>query len=89
MSPVSRREFIKAASSSAVAGAILSTSGRMLYANPLGMPLGCQTWPVRDLVAKDFRGTLKMIAAAGFHRDRRKAAAPQRPALPGPSKIRL
>jgi sugar phosphate isomerase/epimerase len=38
----------------------------MLHADPLGMPIGCQTWPVRDKIAKDFPGTLKQLAAAGF-----------------------
>lgn len=37
-----------------------------LNANPLGLPIGCQTWPVRDMIAKDFPGTLKTLAAAGF-----------------------
>lgn len=38
----------------------------MLHANPLGLPIGCQTWPVREMIAKDFPGTLKQLAAAGF-----------------------
>lgn len=62
----SRREFIKTASSTALLGAIVSSGNRLLHANPLGMPLGCQTWPVRAGIASDFRGTLKKIAAAGF-----------------------
>jgi sugar phosphate isomerase/epimerase len=66
MPPISRREFIKTASSSAALGAILSTGGRVLHANPLGLPIGCQTWPVREMIAKDFPGTLRMLAAAGF-----------------------
>lgn len=37
-----------------------------LHATPLGLPIGCQTWPVRDLIAKDFPGTLKTLADAGF-----------------------
>jgi sugar phosphate isomerase/epimerase len=45
---------------------MLSAGGRILHANPLGLPIGCQTWPVRDMIAKDFRGTLKQLAAAGF-----------------------
>jgi sugar phosphate isomerase/epimerase len=64
--PISRREFIKTASSSAIAGAVLSSGGRELHADPLGLPLGCQTWPVREKIAKDFGGALKEIAAAGF-----------------------
>lgn len=62
----SRREFIKTASSSVLLGTLLSAGGRMLHANPLGMPIGCQTWPMRAMIAKDFRGTLKEIATAGF-----------------------
>jgi sugar phosphate isomerase/epimerase len=66
MPKISRKEFIKMASSSAILGAALSTDDRMLYADPLGLPIGCQTWPVRAMIAKDFRGTLKEIVAAGF-----------------------
>ena len=66
MHPISRREFIRTASSTALLGALLSTGTRILRATPLGMPIGCQTWPVRDMLAKDLRGTLKQLAAAGF-----------------------
>ena len=37
-----------------------------LRANPLGFPIACQTWPVREMIAKDFPGTIKQLAAAGF-----------------------
>jgi sugar phosphate isomerase/epimerase len=66
MLPVSRREFLRTASSTAALGAMLSTGARLLHADPLGMPIGCQTWPVRDSIAKDFPGTLKQLSAAGF-----------------------
>jgi sugar phosphate isomerase/epimerase len=66
MAPLSRRQFVKIASSNAALCALLSTGSRVLRANPLGLPIGCETWPVRDMIAKDFRGTLKMLAAAGF-----------------------
>ncbi|HLJ90027.1 MAG TPA: sugar phosphate isomerase/epimerase [Candidatus Angelobacter sp.] len=66
MAPISRREFIRTTSSSAIVAAFLSTTGRTLHASPLGMPIGCQAWPVRDMIAKDFRGTLKALRAAGF-----------------------
>jgi sugar phosphate isomerase/epimerase len=66
MSKITRREFfLNAAASAAVAG-VLSGGARELLANPLGLPIGCQTWPVRDSIAKDFPGTIKMLAAAGF-----------------------
>jgi len=63
---VSRREFIRDAAASAVAAGMLATGTRVAYANPLGLPIGCQTWPVREMIAKDFRGTLRQLAAAGF-----------------------
>jgi sugar phosphate isomerase/epimerase len=65
MSKVSRREFVKNSAMSAAAVGLLS-AGAEVRANPLGLPIGCQTWPVRAMIAKDFPGTIKMLAAAGF-----------------------
>jgi len=65
MSVISRRDFIKTTASSVVAG-IMLTSRLELHANPLGLPIGCQTWPIRDMIAKDFPGTIKTLAQAGF-----------------------
>ncbi|MGO9274678.1 MAG: sugar phosphate isomerase/epimerase family protein [Terriglobia bacterium] len=66
MSSISRRAFFKkAATNTAVAG-FLSAGALKLGANPLGMPIGCQTWPVREMIAKDFPGTIKQLAEAGF-----------------------
>ena len=59
MLTISRRQFFKkTAAGAAVAG--------MLRANPLGMPIGCQTYPVRNMIVKDFPGTVKVLADAGF-----------------------
>ena len=69
MSTMTRREFLQnTAKHAAVAGAagFLSASLMELRANPLGLPIGCQTWPVREMIAKDFPGTIKQLAAAGF-----------------------
>jgi sugar phosphate isomerase/epimerase len=66
MSSLSRREFCKVAATQSAALGLLSAGALNLHANPLGMPIGCQTWPVRDMIAKDFPGTLKQLAAAGF-----------------------
>lgn len=66
MSVISRREFVKKAATCAAAASFLSTSTMELRANPLGMPIGCQTWPVREMIAKDFPGTIKQLADAGF-----------------------
>jgi sugar phosphate isomerase/epimerase len=46
----------------------LSMLTAKLHADPLGMPIGCQTYPVRTLIAQDFPGTLKILADAGFQR---------------------
>jgi sugar phosphate isomerase/epimerase len=66
MAAMSRRAFVKNAAAHAAAAAFISAAGLELRANPLGMPIGCQTWPVRDMIAKDFPGTIKQLAEAGF-----------------------
>jgi len=66
MSTVSRREFVKRAATQAAVAGFLSAGGFELRANPLGLPIGCQTWPVRAMIAKDFPGTIKHLAEAGF-----------------------
>ena len=66
MSPVSRRQFCKIAATQATAVGLFSVSALKLRANPLGMPIGCQTWPVREMIAKDFPGAIQQLAAAGF-----------------------
>ena len=63
---ISRREFVKTSAAYTVAAGFLSTGALELHANPLGLPIGCQTWPVRDMIAKDFPGTIKQLSSAGF-----------------------
>jgi sugar phosphate isomerase/epimerase len=55
----SRRQFLGAAPAALAAA-------RALHADPLGMPIGCQTWPVREALAKDFEGTLRNLAGIGY-----------------------
>jgi len=62
MSNLLRRQFIK----STAAASILASLPAKSHANPLGLPIGCQTWPVRQMIAKDFPGTIKTLADAGF-----------------------
>src|SRR3989442_7672681 len=66
MNLTSRRTFLKHTGTQAAAVSLLGTSALKLRANPLGMSIGCQTWPVREMIAKDFPGTIKQLAAAGF-----------------------
>lgn len=66
MTAMSRRTFIKNSAVQTAAVSLLSAGAFDLRANPLGLPIGCQTWPVRQQIAKDFPGTLKMLHDAGF-----------------------
>jgi len=66
MAAISRRELFKNAVSDAGVAGFLSAGVRGLRANPLGMPIGCQTYPVRKMTAQDFPGTIKQLADAGF-----------------------
>jgi sugar phosphate isomerase/epimerase len=56
MQPISRRGFLGTA----------AAAGARLFADPLGMPVACQTYPVREALARDFDGTLKQLAAIGY-----------------------
>jgi len=67
MAGISRRKFFSNAATGAAAAGLLSAAGK-LRANPLGLPIGCQTYPVRAMIAKDFPGTLKQLSDAGFQR---------------------
>lgn len=62
MAAISRRDFF----GNSAAAALLSACALELKANPLGLPIGCQTWPVQKLIAQDFPGTIKQLAEAGF-----------------------
>ena len=66
MPQIPRREFLKVAASTAAATSLLASRAFELHANPLGLPIGCQTWPVREGIAKDFPGTIKELVSAGF-----------------------
>jgi sugar phosphate isomerase/epimerase len=66
MTAISRREFLRSAVTHAAVAGVLGASALELRANPLGLPIGCQTWPVREMIAKDFPGTIKQLAEAGF-----------------------
>ncbi|HVO59268.1 MAG TPA: sugar phosphate isomerase/epimerase [Dongiaceae bacterium] len=63
---MTRREFVGRAALASAGLAALGLTGLQAQANPLGLPIGCQTWPVREMIAKDFPGTIKTLAAAGF-----------------------
>ena len=59
MQRISRRHFL-GGSAAGIAGAL------ELGANPLGMPVGFQVYPVSKQIANDFAGTLKELAVIGY-----------------------
>lgn len=65
MHGISRRAFLMTASASA-AGAALWSSMPRLMANPLGLPIGLQLYSVRDMLPKDYQGTLAQLATIGY-----------------------
>jgi sugar phosphate isomerase/epimerase len=64
---ISRREFMEKAVISGGATALLAGSTTELTANPLGLPIGSQVWPVRSML-KDFPAFAKMISKIGVTR---------------------
>jgi len=64
MQTISRRELLQGALASAAGFAIAAPPP--LAADPLGLPIGCQTYPVRTMIGRDLPGTLKKLSAAGF-----------------------
>jgi len=67
MSMMARREFIEKAAIGSGAAGFLVAGAAKLSANPLGLPIGSQVWPLRSML-KDFPGFVKMIAAIGVTR---------------------
>ncbi len=65
MSRYTRREFLRTGSAGlCCAAGLLRTEA--LWALPLGLPLGLQLYSVREMLPKDYEGTLKQVAAAGY-----------------------
>src|SRR5712672_212003 len=66
MAANSRREFMKRPAVSGVA-AFLVAGAAELRANPLGLPIGSQVYPLRSML-KDFPAFVKMMAEIGVTR---------------------
>jgi sugar phosphate isomerase/epimerase len=59
MKSISRRQFLSQT-------ALGVSAALALHADPLGMPIGCQTYPVREALGKDFEGTLAELRSIGY-----------------------
>jgi sugar phosphate isomerase/epimerase len=67
MHRISRREFFARTATGITAAGCLSTSARTLLANPLGLPIGSQTYPHRQRIKDgDFAGLCKDMADLGI-----------------------
>jgi len=68
MAAISRREFFKQATMDAAVAGFLAAAVAKLDANPLGLPIGSQTYPHRAMVKQDFPGLMKLLADLGVQR---------------------
>jgi sugar phosphate isomerase/epimerase len=67
MTVISRRAFLEKAAISTGAAGFLAASAVELRANPLGLPIGSQVYPLRSML-KDFPAFVSMIAEIGVTR---------------------
>ena len=67
MNTMSRREFIEKVGICSVTAGMLVASAAKLAANPLGLPIGSQVWPMRSTL-QDFPALVKMMAGIGVTR---------------------
>jgi sugar phosphate isomerase/epimerase len=67
MHEISRREFLKQSAATSAAAAFLPMFTREMQMNPLGLPIGSQTWPHRQRIKDgDFAGLCRDMAALGI-----------------------
>ena len=67
MAAMSRRAFVGRAAAGAGAAALLATPAAELRANPLGLPIGSQVYPLRAML-KDFPAFVRSMAEIGVTR---------------------
>ena len=66
MIEVSRREFLKHAATDIAIAGLIGNRVAPLFANPLGLPIGSQTYPHRAMIKEgNFAGLLKVLTEVG------------------------
>jgi len=69
MAPMSRREFFRVAAADAALASLAAAHVVELDANPLGLPIGSQTYPHRAMIKEgNFAGLAKTLADIGVQR---------------------
>ncbi len=66
MDIISRRQFLGRSAAGVAAASYCSAAAGKLAAAPLGLPVGCQVFPVREQLVADFDGTLRELARIGY-----------------------
>jgi len=61
-----RREFFHRSVLGLTVAGCAGPGAVQLRADPLGFPIGCQTYPVRNALSQDFDGTLRQLAGLGY-----------------------
>ncbi len=61
-----RREFVRQSALGLTVAGCAGPGAFQLRADPLGFPIGCQTFPVRNALSQDFDGTLRQLAGMGY-----------------------
>jgi sugar phosphate isomerase/epimerase len=61
-----RRQFTKTAISATAALAFYRTTALAATSSYKNIPLGFQSWPIKDSLGKDFPGTLKIMSGMGY-----------------------
>jgi sugar phosphate isomerase/epimerase len=66
MDTLTRRDFLRTAAASTLMTGVVVRTGGDLHANPLGLPIGSQTWPHRAMIKDgNFAGLLKTLKDIG------------------------
>ena len=67
MAAISRREFVRRSAADVALSALLPLAAKKAEANPLGLPIGSQTYPHRQRIKDgDFAGLCRDMAALGI-----------------------
>lgn len=68
MQKINRRKFLAKSTMAASATMLLSQLPKQLFAAAKAndMPVGFQSWTIKDMLGKDFSGTLNMMAGMGY-----------------------
>ena len=66
MNPITRRQFIRQAGADVAVAGFLASNVMTLNANPLGLPIGSQTWPHRAMIKDgNFAGLAATMSGLG------------------------